>query len=59
MMGRAAVHMGRVITWEEMMASKFQFCPNVDGLSENSPAPAQADAAGRFPVPIPGVWTEV
>jgi predicted dehydrogenase len=59
MMGRAAVHMGRVITWEEMMASKFQFCPNVDALSENSPAPAQADAAGRFPVPIPGVWTEV
>ena len=58
-MGRAAVHTGRIITWDEMMASKFQFCPNVAALTANSPAPVQADASGRFPVPIPGVWTEV
>ncbi len=58
-MGRAAVHTGKVITWDEMMASKFQFCPNVAGLTTDSPAPVHADAKGRFPVPVPGTWTEV
>jgi len=58
-MGRAAVHMGRVITWEEMLASNFQFCADVGALTENSPAPVQADAKGRYPAPIPGAWTEI
>lgn len=58
-MGRAAVHMGRIITWEEMLASRFQFCPQVDQLDLNSPAPAQANADGRYAVPIPGQWSEV
>ena len=58
-MGRAAVHMGKIITWDEAMASKFQFCPNIDALTENSPPPVQADAEGHYPVPIPGVWSEI
>jgi len=58
-MGRAAVHMGRVITWEEMMRSDFQFCPNVGELTAESPAPVQADAEGRYPAPVPGQWVEV
>ncbi len=58
-MGRAAVHMGRVITWDEAMQSKFQFCPNIDGLTPDSPAPAVADGAGRYPAPVPGVSMEV
>ncbi len=58
-MGRAAVHMGRVITWEEMLASDFQFCKNVDALTADSPAPVQADAQGRYPAPVPGQWVEV
>jgi predicted dehydrogenase len=57
-MGRAAIHMGRVITWDEMLASKFKFCPSVD-FTMDSPAPVQADAQGRYPVPIPGQWTEI
>ena len=62
-MGRAAVHSGKIVTWDEMMASKFQFCPNVDGLTTDSPAPVQADAQGRYPAPVPGggrrseIWT--
>ena len=32
-MGRAAVHTGKVVTWEQAMASKFQFCSNVDSLT--------------------------
>jgi predicted dehydrogenase len=57
-MGRAAIHMGRIITWDEMLASDFKFCPNVD-FTKDSPAPVQADADGRYPVPIPGSWTEI
>ena len=57
-MGRAAIHMGRVITWEEMLASSFTFCPNVD-FTADSPAPVRADAQGRYPVPVPGQWTEI
>jgi predicted dehydrogenase len=58
-MGRAAVHMGSVVTWEQMLASDFQFSPGVDTLTESSPAPVRADAQGRYPAPVPGTWTEI
>jgi predicted dehydrogenase len=58
-MGRAAVHMGKMVTWEEMMASKFQFCANVDELTTSSPAPIRPDAQGRYPAPIPGRTVEI
>jgi len=58
-MGRAAVHSGKIITWDEAMASDFKFCPNVDGLTEESPAPVRADSQGRYPVPVPRSWTEI
>ncbi len=57
-MGRAAVHSGRTITWEEALASRFQFCPNVD-FTADSPAPVRANAQGRYVAPIPGVWSEI
>ena len=58
-MGRAAVHMGRIVTWDEVMASDFQFFADVDRLTDSSPAPVQADAQGRYPAPVPGQWIEV
>lgn len=58
-MGRAAVHMGRNITWEEAMASEFQFNPDTDNLDYDSNAPIVADENGQYPVPIPGIWTEI
>ena len=41
------------------MASKFQFCSNAADLTIDSPAPVHADAQGRYPVPVPGVWSEL
>ncbi|MCC6352953.1 MAG: Gfo/Idh/MocA family oxidoreductase [Verrucomicrobiae bacterium] len=58
-MGRAATHMGRIVTWEEAMASNFQFFPGTDTLTADSPAPVQADAQGRYPTPVPGKWVEI
>ncbi|MCC7377348.1 MAG: Gfo/Idh/MocA family oxidoreductase [Verrucomicrobiales bacterium] len=58
-MGRAAVHTGKLITWEEALASKFQFCADVGSLTSSSPAPVQADAQGRYPAPIPGKTVEI
>jgi predicted dehydrogenase len=58
-MGRAAVHTGKVVTWDEALASDFKFCPDIDALNENSPPPVLADANGRYPVPVPGQWTEI
>jgi predicted dehydrogenase len=58
-MGRAAVHMGRVITWDEAIKSDFKFYPDVGSLTESSPAPVQADVNGRYPAPVPGQTVEV
>jgi hypothetical protein len=59
-MGRAAVHTGKMVTWDEAMASKFQFSKvDVGTLTADSPAPVHADAAGRYPAPVPGAWTEI
>jgi predicted dehydrogenase len=58
-MGRAAVHTGQIITWDQILSSEFTFVPNVDALKETSPAPVTADAQGRYPAPVPGVWREI
>jgi predicted dehydrogenase len=58
-MGRAAVHSGKLITWEEALASNFQWCPNIEELDEDSDPPVKPDDEGRYPVPVPGKWTEL
>jgi predicted dehydrogenase len=58
-MGRAAVNSGKIITWDEAMASNFQWCPNIDTMTEETVPPIHADAQGRYPVPVPGQWKEV
>ncbi len=59
LMGRAAAHSNRIVTWEEVTGSEFQFCDYLDELSYDSPPPIEADEEGYFPVPTNGVWTEL
>ena len=58
-MGRAAIHSGQMVSWEEAMASEFQFNPETDRLTHESAAPITADADGHYPVPVPGLWAEI
>jgi predicted dehydrogenase len=58
-MGRAAIHSGKVITWDEAMASNFQFCPDIDTMNYDTKPPIEPDANGRYPVPVPGQWSEI
>jgi len=59
LMGRAAMHMGRIVTWDEMLKSNFELCPGIDNMTEDSAPPVLPDANGQYPVPIPGQWVEV
>ncbi len=59
LMGRAAIHSGREITWQEMTNSKFQLYPGkIDDLNYDSVPPVKPDENGFYPVPVPGVWNE-
>ncbi len=59
MMGRAAVHTGQVVTWQQAMASNFHFFSDYANLTPESPAPVHANDQGRYPVPVPGKWKEM
>ena len=59
LMGRAAVHSGKVITWDEMFNSTFQFVENIDDMDYGTEAPVKVGPDGYYPVPIPGEWSEV
>ncbi len=58
-MGRAAAHMGRTITWKEMLASNFCILADRRPVEIRRPRPGEPDAQGNYPVPIPGKWVEV
>ncbi len=59
LMGRAAAHCNRVVAWDEVVNSKFQFCDYLDALDYDSPAPVTADDNGFFPAPVAGTWKEL
>jgi predicted dehydrogenase len=54
-MGRMAAHTGQIVTYDDMLQHDHEFAPNVDQLTMNSPAPLQAEANGKYPVPAPGL----
>jgi len=57
-MGRRAAHTGRVVTLDETLQDDQEYAPNADRFTADSPAPVQADAEGRYPVPQPGIITQ-
>jgi predicted dehydrogenase len=54
-MGRMAAHTGQPITFDEILNSEHEFAPEVDKLTLDGPAPLQANAQGKYPVPMPGI----
>ena len=41
-----------------MLNSEQEYAPGVDKLTMDSPAPVQADADGKYPIPQPGIITD-
>jgi hypothetical protein len=53
-MGRIAAHTGRVVTFDEMLASDYELAPNVDKLTLEGPAPLEMAKDEKYPIPEPG-----
>ncbi|MDY0169079.1 MAG: Gfo/Idh/MocA family oxidoreductase [Thermoguttaceae bacterium] len=58
-MARAAIHSGQMVTWDEAMASDFQWCDYIDTMTDDSPPPVLPNEEGYYPVPNAGQWTEL
>jgi myo-inositol 2-dehydrogenase / D-chiro-inositol 1-dehydrogenase len=53
-MGRMACESGQQITWDEALASNIELAPGLDKFTMDSPPPALPDAAGKYPIAMPG-----
>lgn len=51
-MGRMATYGGKVIGWDEALASNLQLMP--EELDWDSPTPTKPNGEGQYPIPIPG-----
>jgi predicted dehydrogenase len=54
-LGRMAAETGRLITWDEAMASKLELAPGLDKYTLDSKPPVMPDADGKYPVAMPGI----
>jgi hypothetical protein len=54
-MGRMAAHTGQVVSFEDALNCEHEFAPEVDELTMNSAGPVRLNAAGKYPVPQPGI----
>ena len=59
LMGRVATHTGKLITWDQMLASKHQFVADIDRMDFDTPAPIQAGPDGLYAAPQPGITQEL
>ena len=53
-MGRMACESGKLITWEEGLASEVELAPGLEHLAWDGPAPAQRCADGKYAIAMPG-----
>lgn len=54
-LGRMAIESGRLLTWEEAMASDLELAPGLAQMTLDSPPPVAPDAHGRYPLAQPGI----
>lgn len=54
-MGRMAAHVGRTVTFDEVLNCQHEFAPNADKLTADGPAPVVLGPDGLYPQPQPGV----
>jgi len=59
LMGRAAVHTGKAVTWDQMLNSDYQFVDDIDGFTFESTPPIRAQETGIYAPPMPGITVEV
>ena len=54
-MGRMAAESGLVINYDEAVASNLELAPGLEQITSlDAPPPVAPDAAGKYPVPVPG-----
>ncbi len=54
-LGRMASESGKLITWEQALASNLELAPGLDQYTMDSPAPVMPNAQGRYPIAMPGI----
>jgi predicted dehydrogenase len=57
-MGRFAAHTGNKVKWDDYKDNNFFMSPNADKITMDGPSPLQLDPDGRYPKPMPGVFTK-
>ena len=53
-LGRMAAESGKMITWDQALASNVELAPGLDGFTMESEAPVQPNDKGEYPVAMPG-----
>ncbi len=54
-MGRMAAESGKMVTWDEAMASNVELAPGLEKMTWDTPSPAQPDEKGQYPIAKPGI----
>jgi predicted dehydrogenase len=53
-MGRMACESGKMVTWDEAFQSNLELAPGLENFTMDSTPPVVPDAAGKYPVAMPG-----
>lgn len=53
-LGRMAAESGKMVTWEEALASDLELAPGLDHYTMDSDPPVMPDAKGGYPIAMPG-----
>ena len=53
-LGRMAAESGKMITWDQALASNVELAPGLDGFTMESDAPVNPNDKGEYPVAMPG-----